>query len=227
MGPAIAGVLLLTSSLAADPTGGPDLPAAAAISSAVERVLSRPEFLPPGRTLLQRLWDWIGDTIHQLLDQVLDLLNDVLERPMVSQVVLIVLTVILIALLLHLIWTILALKEPLKRGDAAPKAAPVTTLSPQPHLSEAAELAAAGRYLEASRALYLGVILWLDGTGRTRYQESKTGREYARELSGSPLVPPFRKLLGAFYPVAYGGRPAERESFEAMRSAADSMGVPA
>ena len=130
------------------------------------------------------------------------------------------------ALLLHLVWTILALKEPLRRKDASPHASPIIALSSQPHLAAAAELAAAGRYLEASRELYLGAILWLDGTGRARYQESKTGKEYARELSGSPLLKPFRKLLGTFYPIAFGGRPADRDSFEEMRSAAETTGVP-
>src|SRR6185503_12326876 len=186
MGPTSA-FLLLALSAPGDPAAGRELPAAADISSALERVLSRPEFRPPGRTVLQRLWDWIGDKLGGLVDRLLDLFNEVIERPMVSQVVLIVLTVILIALLLHLVWTILALKEPLRRKDASPQASPIIALSSQPHLAAAAELAAAGRYLEASRELYLGAILWLDGTGRARYQESKTGKEYARELSGSPL----------------------------------------
>ena len=59
-----------------------------------------------------------------------------------------------------------------------------------------------------------------------RFDESKTGGDYARELSGSPHRSPFRRLLSAFYPVAFGGRTASAGAWETMRASATELGVP-
>ena len=56
------------------------------------------------------------------------------------------------------------------------------------------------------RVLYHGVLLWLDESGQARYEDDKTGGEYADEIRGRELRPSFRSLLRAFYPVAYGGK---------------------
>jgi hypothetical protein len=132
------------------------------------------------------------------------------------------------ALLAYVIWQVLQNRGAEARGDAQARAIPGATVAdlPASNLTAASELARAGRYAEAMHALYRGVLLWLDELGHARFDEGKTGGEYARELRASELRPPFRALLSSFYPVAFGGRTGEAGAWRAMRGAASSMGVP-
>jgi hypothetical protein len=202
------------------------LPAAEEVRATLERILARPEFRPPERSLLQRAWDWASEGIRGFLERLLSGMVEGLSRPGVFEMFLIICIVLLIAILLHMAWTILAYREPPEARRRAPEPERALPLSPDPHLASAAELAAAGRFLEAAHSLYQGVVLWLDGTGRARFHPFKTGGDYARELGTSPPAEHFRALLGAFYPVASGGRTAFQEAYVRMRASASRMGVP-
>ena len=140
--------------------------------------------------------------------------------------ILAVLVTVLVLILGYIVWNLLSQRNP--EGFMKSTAAPETSyfLDPKPHLASASQLASEGKFLEAAHELYQGVVLWLDGLGRARYEEHKTGFEYARELRGSDLHSPYRSLLEAFYPVAFGGRPAHRDAYRRMRSLASEMGVP-
>jgi hypothetical protein len=112
-----------------------------------------------------------------------------------------------------------AARAPGDAGASAPDAA-------LPHLRAAGAAAEAGDFLAAAHALYAGVVLWLDAAHALRWDESTTGAEYARALAGGPHEPPFRALLAAFDPVAWGARPDVAGAYARMRTAATTMGVP-
>jgi hypothetical protein len=106
----------------------------------------------------------------------------------------------------------------------APEILDATTAA-RVRLATAASAAADGRFLDAARALYLGVVLWLSAAGQLRFDEAATGEEYARRLPGE-AGGAFRALLATFYPLAFGGRPATTDAYARMRAAASALGVP-
>jgi hypothetical protein len=205
---------------------GQELPAPAAIRSALERVFARPEFQPPRKGRLAEFWEWLRDWIGRALSWLRARFEEGFSLSGAVDLVLWALSIVLVFLVVHLALKILSQKRPPRTKAERSAPSPVVALSPSPHLARASQLSREGSFLEAAHALYLAVLLWLDGAGRSRYEDSKTGGDYARELSGSALAGPFARLLSAFYPVAFGARAAFKEAYRAMRSAASEMGVP-
>jgi hypothetical protein len=99
--------------------------------------------------------------------------------------------------------------------------------SPAALLRESEELARAGRFLEALRLLYLGVLVLLHRGGLIRYEPTRTNGEYARQLKGSEdateLYPPFRRLTTAFEVKWYGERTCDAADYNACRRLADEI----
>lgn len=190
------------------------------VAEEIERVLARPDFadLEAGafEDLLLRLvafLERIGAS---------DFLGSVLRT------VILVAGVTAIALAVRAVLAARGAAEAERGAGAAPDAAATVAGPAGAALALARELAAAGRHAEAMHALYRGALLWLDQLGHARFDEGKTGGDYAREVarSAAPLARPFRGLLARFYPVAFGGRRADPAAWSAMRSAATELGVP-
>jgi len=205
---------------------GRDMPSATEVSSALERVLAAPEFQPPRKSWLERAREWVHERLNELLSSVLKSVGSALAEPAVAYILLAALTVLLLLILWRILNTFLHQRDPSRLPRSDPPREAAVILDPGPHLVSATRLAGEGKFLDAAHELYLGVLLWLDGSGRARFQEHKTGFEYARELRGSDLFSPYHSFLQAFYPVAFGGRPAHRDAYRRMRSLASEMGVP-
>jgi hypothetical protein len=220
-------VALLSSSLPI-PGLARELPTGAEVHTALERVFARPELRPPAKSWISLLWAKVREKLTEAVLWVLERVGEGLSTPGISVLVIVILSALLLFMLLRMARSVLAGRaRPHGALAAAPQTAAAVPLSPEPHLALAREHAAEGRFREAMRALYFGVVLWLDGSRHATYEGSKTGGEYLREISAEPVSSPFRRLLRIFYPVEFGGRSAERGAFEAMHSLAREMGVPA
>ena len=199
------------------------------VFAAVERTLARPEFQPPELSFLEQAWVGVQDAWREAQQWVLRQIGGWIggnER--LGTVLLVLLFVALAGLLLYTIWSILGRQTSVSERPLPGAASHSSQVLPRATewSRRAHELARSGRYGEAMRALYHGVLLWLDESGQARYEDGKTGGEYADEIRGRELRPPFRSLLGAFYPVAYGGRPPVEAAWSKMADAAAELGVP-
>ena len=90
-------------------------------------------------------------------------------------------------------------------------------LSPDQHRDRAAALAAAGRYREAFRALYLASLVSLDRRGDIRFDPARTNWHYLRQLRASALRAPFREFTGLFDRFWYGLEPASQGDYQRGR----------
>ncbi len=209
----------------AEPSG--TLPAPADIAAAIDRVLARPEFNPPPETALDRLREWLSgqwDAWYGALRRLL--LEGVGDVVMTSWVIETIVIALIVALLVVLARRLPRMRRRARPLDGVPAAADDPTAGARAQLVAAATAAAAGRYLDAAHALYLGVVLWLSASGHLRFDDATTGEEYARVLPREGVGGPFRALLATFYPLAFGDRPATTEAYARMRAAATAMGVP-
>ncbi|MEI7769472.1 MAG: DUF4129 domain-containing protein, partial [Chloroflexales bacterium] len=96
--------------------------------------------------------------------------------------------------------------------DADPEAA----LGAAEAAQRAGDLARAGDYRRATRMLYLSSLLWLDESGRLRYDRSLTNREYLERLGDSPnLRERLRPVVETFDQVWYGDIALDAAGFAA------------
>lgn len=122
----------------------------------------------------------------------------------------------LLAILAHLLYVIsgmLGIRD-VKRAAGAPSPRElhgVTDLDPDSVYAEALRRLGEQDWTEAVRYLYVAAILWLDRAGFVRLRESKTNRDYVRELAARPACrAPFENLTRCFENSIYGGRPADQ-----------------
>lgn len=88
-------------------------------------------------------------------------------------------------------------------------------------LDEAERHAAAGRYKEAFRAVYLAAILALDRAKLVKYIDGVTNWEYLRALTKqdrAETVPPFKAMTGTFDRLIYGEQPISESDYLECRS---------
>ena len=90
--------------------------------------------------------------------------------------------------------------------------------------AEAQRQLQAGRWAAAVRYLYVAAILWLDQHGRVRFRESKTNRDYIRELAPhAGAQQRFRTLTQAFDVAVYGGHAPTEDTCRAMATTLKSL----
>ncbi len=198
-----------------------DLPSVERVKETLEAVFERPEFQPSRPGPLMDAWVWLREKIRDAFSWLSPSRVGSAGEGLLWFLVYLLLAIVLVTVILRVSKRLLdrksaAVAEPSRKNPArTPAAAPALSV---------AELAAAGRLLEAAQALYLETLLSLDKRGAARYQPAKTGGEYAHELAGTHFETPFRSLLRAFYPVAFGGRDDVRGALDAMLAAAAEFG---
>jgi hypothetical protein len=82
--------------------------------------------------------------------------------------------------------------------------------------TESRALANAGRFEDATHAIYGAILEALTSANLIRYHRSKTAGDYARELrrAGSPLAPEFGAFGRDFDRLAFGRVAVSREEYE-------------
>jgi hypothetical protein len=117
----------------------------------------------------------------------------------------------------------------------APKGEVAVDALPQPQersvtewWRQAEELARAGQYLEAVRAVYLAVLSLLHRQQLLRYEPTRTNGEYVRMVTLAPQAPPsvvrpFEELTNRFELKWYGERSCEAGDFQACRALGEEI----
>jgi len=98
--------------------------------------------------------------------------------------------------------------------------------TPDEALRLAAERARNGEFQGAFRAVYLGILLWMDARRLVEYAPSRTNWEYVRAAAGSSLPSvhdPLRTLTGDFDRKVYGGEICGRADYEKALSIYQSI----
>lgn len=190
---------------------------------AAEQVLASPEFagMREGPHAFEQFMGWLFDLFADLLQFIADLPG------WLWWLVVIWMVATLVAILAHLVWVLVQTAggtssgglgqttQPTRRG----KMFDVQVLDGKTVQTRAEQLLQRGDWAAAARHLYVAALLWLDGVGRVSFHQSKTNRDYLRELADRPhLADRFEKLTGLFEPIAYGGREADRALCEQMHT---------
>ncbi|MDH4131391.1 MAG: DUF4129 domain-containing protein [Gemmatimonadota bacterium] len=135
---------------------------------------------------------------------------------------------VLAGIVLHASWVLLKVVG----GATAPRSVsdgPASPMAPSSawYRAEAGRLAREGRYAEAMRADFRGLILELDARSVVRFHPSKTPFEYAREPG---LSPPDRgwleRLAGSLYRFAYAGEPCGPAEYAGWQRKAEWHAAP-
>lgn len=89
----------------------------------------------------------------------------------------------------------------------------------------AAELDAAGKYLEACHAIYFAALGAMSRAGIVRFHASKTSGDYARELRtrASPQAAEFSQFARQFERCAYGWSAPTHDDYLGLARAADAL----
>jgi hypothetical protein len=123
-----------------------------------------------------------------------------------------------------------------RRATAMPQQQGVTELSAQDFMDEidrqsaenlwrqADELARAGRYRDAVRALYLAILTLLHQAALIRYERTRTNGEYADQLRAHTVLhTPFVRLTGLFEAKWYGERTCQADDYTTCRGYAEDL----
>jgi hypothetical protein len=122
---------------------------------------------------------------------------------------------VLAAIVLHASWSLYRI---VRGATAPPSTSEASASSSLPgsvwFRAEAGRLAREGRYAEAMRADFRGLILELDARSVVRFNPSKTPFEYAREPGlSSPDRGWLEDLVRSLYAFAYAGQPCGPAEF--------------
>jgi hypothetical protein len=180
----------------------------AQVHDTVAAIVAQPAYRVERRSLLMRLIRLVAEEVGRLLDAVRGSLD--------ARVV--------IALAAVAIVVVVAIRIAIDRRAAARRARrPGRTRTDggrRDAWADARASADAGRYVDASHALYVAVLDALTTAGAVRYHRSKTAGDYARELrrAGSQLASDFRAFGRGFEHVVFGQTAASRDDYERLAS---------
>ncbi|MCI0588972.1 MAG: hypothetical protein L0323_19285 [Planctomycetes bacterium] len=191
------------------------------ILRAVEKVLARGEFNPPAWKV------WIRERILEPIGVALEELLRVLARTgggWTTYLLLGLLVAGAAALLVLLVSSLLRGAESVRRTEALERVTSgrrggfdVAALEGQ-----AQAAAAAGRFPEAVRLLYLATLLRLRAREEEDLDLSRTPGEHLAGFRRAPYFPRLREFVAAYQSSSFGGRSLDREGwarFAALRPA--------
>jgi hypothetical protein len=204
-------------------------PSPGEIERALAEVFSRPEFSVREPSFISRL-------LNRAMQWFMDRLADFFPRLELSEASArlawwIVMGVVVAAVLAIAVRLTRQLRREWRaRGRGRGRAARVESLALSVPAasweSAAASAAAAGRWRDASLALYQVLLHRLDAAGAVRYDAAKTPGDYRRELRRDQgALGVLDAFLGPFEPIAFGGRSGDAVTFERLRDAAASAGT--
>lgn len=162
----------------------------------------------PPRSLLSKIWEWIGQKIS-------DLLRSRVYKNAGQYIVLALIAALVVWLLRKA--EVLGFLFPKKAASDPLDYENLTENIHEISFSDRIEEALAGRnYRLAVRLLYLRALKQLTDRNLIAWQPNKTNRQYAHELANSPLRPAFEELTTQFEFVWYGDFPIDEQSFGAL-----------
>lgn len=193
--------------------------------SALQSILSRPEFQSESDNFLQRLYQKVMDFLIQLLDKLFPHTRQI-TLPLPTDLV-ILLTVLLLggilAFIFRDVWRNVLPETDL--GDENLAVGEILTASQASQ--RARQLSSSGDYRQAIRYMYLSALLHLDERGLLRYDRSLTNREYLRQVSNQPgLASHLRPVIEIFDKVWYGFQPVDEETYSQYTGQVETLENP-
>ncbi len=164
-------------------------------------------------------WQWVRDWLYRIVDWLLALRT---EHPASFKLVLAAAGIVFVAILVHagcILWRTIGRAT---GADASThETAQADARDAEWHFRQADAAAAAGRYREALRLVFAGVVLRLDALGTVHRTAGKTPAEYAREarLAGEDRAR-LGELVSALYRHLYAGVPCGPEDYARWRGSA-------
>lgn len=200
----------------------PSGPPAADAEARLRAILAAPPFtrpeLPRAPGWLDRLFEWLLERIASVLSPV--------GRAAAENGGGLSWAIAALGLLIVAAVTTIWLRG-LRRAIAPPahmRDDPEAGLGPGEAARQAGDLARAGDYRRAARLLYLSALLWLDESGRLRYERDLTNREHLDRLEGSPaLREALRPVVETFDRVWYGEAPLDADGFAAYQRQVEAL----
>lgn len=200
------------------------------VEAALARVYARPELQArePGelegvRGAVRRFFSRMGEGMGGDLRT---------ESPVLYWLVVGGLVALAVGIIAYFLYTTLArLQDEAAGGGRAPRAGPGGPVDARARTAgeweeEARRAAAAGRYRDASIALYQALLLRLEAAGALRYDPAKTPGDYRREARGNPRAAgALAAFLRGFEPAVFGGRALDEAGYGRLCSAAGEAGV--
>ena len=190
----------------------------AAIHDTVAAIVRQPAYRRSlGTTLLDRIFQWIGDVYRSLIDA----LGGVPHGRLVASLAAAAVALLVIARVVYA-----ARLRSMNSEDELPDVLSRSGRASDPW-REAEALAASGQFTEAAHALYRATIAMLAASGSVRFHESKTSGDYARELRRRAVsaYTPFRRFGARYDRLIYGSGSCSAEDYSALL--ADARGVAA
>jgi hypothetical protein len=190
-----------------------DLPAPSVgpsqVKSATQKILNRPEFRPPKRSLLQAAWHWLTTEAGKLLGKLFGVAGGFGS----SAGALIVVALVAVAAV------VLVMQARRRRGGARPRPSGVIvrghgpSRSPADWRAEAAAHGAAGRWRHALRCRYRALVAELVGRGLVEEIPGRTSGEYRRDVKAvvPAAGPAFDGATDLFEQAWYGDLPTGPE----------------
>lgn len=180
----------------------------------VDEVLARPEYRPSRPSLLDRVWGWVLDQLGRLLDAL-----GAQGGNLVAWAVVLIILAVFVAVA---VWFLRGVRADPDVVD------PVTGAIGRTGADWAAEAAGhehAGRWREALRCRYRGLIAELAVAGLVEEAPGRTTGEYLAELrAGLPGADPGATALTRdFEAVWYGSAPASGQDVQRLRAYADEV----
>lgn len=223
-------LMILTVALALTVGGlaAPPRPPVEQLRGDLERILARAEYRQADTGWLQAALIRALRAISQWLDEhVGDRLDAIADRaPVIYWAIVGVMFAMAALLIYHIYLTMRSAFGPGRRRRRVEKAQPEPEIENEPQTlrERAEEEAAAGRFAEALRYLYLALIHHLDRREVLRYDRSRTNHEYLRQAREHPRVlGPLRKVTGLADRAWYGhyglGRPEYEQAAELVQLA--------
>lgn len=209
----------LIDALAAPPPSAP-----ADAEQRLADILSRPPFadpeMPREPSWLDRFLNWLAEQLGRIADPVGEAAAG---QPGVA--VSWVLTALGAALILAVLWLWLrGLGRTLRPTVALAPAASPEARDAADARAQARALASRGDYRAAVRLLALAALLWLDESGRLRYDAHQTNREHLARLGEQPQL---RERLAPVVETAdrvwYGNAPLDAAGYDAYERQVETL----
>jgi hypothetical protein len=209
----------LIDALAAPPPSAP-----ANAEQRLAEILSRPPFSqgegPSEPNWLERFFEWLFEQLGRMAEPVGEAAGG--QPGTVASWALIAAGV---ALILAVLWLWLrGLSRQLRPSVALAPPASAEARDAADARSQARELAGRGDYRAAARLLALAALLWLDESGRLRYDAHQTNREHLARLREQPQL---RERLAPVVETAdkvwYGNAPLDAASFDAYERQVETL----
>jgi hypothetical protein len=226
-----------SSAAAGQSTPSGSSPRAIAIHADLDRILSGPEFSlgPTAENPVERFGNWLREKWNAFWEWLEKFFRfGGRASPGTAKIFLwVVLCVLIVAIAFVLAYAVRKYGGKTWLGREAPRArreadepAEETISDPDRLLETARDLAAAGEFRRAYRAVFLAMLLRMDRAGLIRFDRSSTNGEYLRVLRARPDVfASMRPVANDFDLHWYGGKAVGEPDYRRMLGAYEQLSV--